>query len=366
MKEMDMPFDVGSPIEGKDIKNLDKFFGFIECEIKTPNHIDRPLLVCDTPSVGPFSLSSDNVLAKGTFTGTFFSEELKLAKKYRYQITCIKGYSFERHNLFASYVEHFFTLKNVSKGYKRWFYKLMLNSLYGRFGMDLNSTRLELVPYDLNKREHEVLRIQNRFGKLNQALMDRGFIMTEVKNTREGRSSLAWPYTRFVGHVGVASAITSYSRSFMYPFMVDEAVAYTDTDSLFTSKKLKSVGSDLGQFKLEAEFVDAIFLGPKTYILKHPDGSFTRKMAGLPREQQSRFSFQDFEKCLRKGEHITIQYWDDVKGQQLSYRLEACDNTKREKVYWKDIWVNTKPVSVVNNVRPQPKTDMNPFPFRGL
>lgn len=156
--------------------------------------------------------------------------------------------------------------------------------------------------------------------------------MTEVEKPRK-RASKAFDTDRFVAHVGIASAITSYSRCMMYPYMIDESVVYTDTDRLFTSKKLKSVGSNLGQFRLETEFVDAIFLAPRTYILKHQDGSLTRKMAGVPHEHQSLFSFEDFESCLTKGFQVTKTYFCAKERRSFIYTLEACDDTKRRKLY---------------------------------
>ena len=65
-------------------------------------------------------------------------------------------------------------------------------------------------------------------------------------------------------NIAIASAITSYARISMIPFKLDEGVCYTDTDSIFTGEVLPSeyVGNELGQFKLEHKFDEAVFLAP--------------------------------------------------------------------------------------------------------
>ena len=72
--------------------------------------------------------------------------------------------------------------------------------------------------------------------------------------------------------VVISSAITAYARIFMSRFKNNKnfILFYTDTDSLYTNKPLdiyykNLICKDLGQFKLEVIFDEAVFLAPKVY-----------------------------------------------------------------------------------------------------
>lgn len=60
---------------------------------------------------------------------------------------------------------------------------------------------------------------------------------------------------------------------------------YTDTDSIVINHPLpdEMVGPELGQFKLEYEITDAIFLAPKVYGFVATDGTIVKKPKGLQR-----------------------------------------------------------------------------------
>lgn len=53
----------------------------------------------------------------------------------------------------------------------------------------------------------------------------------------------------------VASAVTSYARILMTPYKLNTDIAYTDTESIITTKPLPShlIGKELGQMKDELE-----------------------------------------------------------------------------------------------------------------
>jgi len=46
-----------------------------------------------------------------------------------------KAYEFNKYNIFSNYVQHFYSLKSSATGPVREIAKLLLNSLYGRFGI---------------------------------------------------------------------------------------------------------------------------------------------------------------------------------------------------------------------------------------
>ena len=72
----------------------------------------------------------------------------------------------------------------------------------------------------------------------------------------------------------------------------DNPLIYKDTDSLVLEKPLSNelIGPAIGQFKLEHEILEAIFLRPKTYALRTAKGEIV-KAAGYPNKS---LSFNDF------------------------------------------------------------------------
>ena len=64
--------------------------------------------------------------------------------------------------------------------------------------------------------------------------------------------------------IAISSAVTALARIYMSPFLSTYGTYYTDTDSIFTGEVLPSeyVGNELGQFKLEHKFDEAVFLAP--------------------------------------------------------------------------------------------------------
>lgn len=69
-----------------------------------------------------------------------FSEEMYNAEKYGYKFNIIWGYVFEKDNIFKNYVDFLYAIRsNYPKTDPMNFItKILMNSLYGRFGMNNN------------------------------------------------------------------------------------------------------------------------------------------------------------------------------------------------------------------------------------
>lgn len=120
--------------------------------------------------------------------------------------------------------------------------KLLLNSLYGRFGMSIYVLFYKLV--DL-----ATFSVEDSFDEVIDIGEDHALIgLGEVKNINNEGFMLKTS-------VAIASAITAYARITIHKFklLAAENLYYTDTDSMFTSKPLPGnmVGDKLGQMKLE-------------------------------------------------------------------------------------------------------------------
>jgi hypothetical protein len=108
-------------------------------------------------------------------------------------------------------------------------------------------------------------------------------------------------------NVGIASAITAYSRILMTQFKNNLSINlyYTDTDSIYTDSNLdESFISNkiLGKLKLEHVIKTAIFLSPKVYYLETRDNKIIYKVKGLKHEIE--LSKNDFKALLYKDNYL--------------------------------------------------------------
>lgn len=249
--------------------NLDNFFGFLEVEVTCPKNLVIPLL--------PFKYQGKTIFPTGKWVGTYFSEELKAVLKYGYSFKFISGIEYEKtHNLFDSYVKHFYKIKKEAKGATRFVAKMHLNQLYGYFGRSLetletiNINNSEITHYLCNYVVKNILEVNKDISIL---LVSRGFDYDVDACIDDAFESIGVvPSTTsppVLGNVAIASAVTSYARIIMMP-VKNEFCCYTDTDSVITTVPLplQLMGDDLGLFKDELNggiISKGVFLGT-TYV----------------------------------------------------------------------------------------------------
>ncbi len=180
-----------------------------------------------------------------------FVSNLRILKCY----TPILTQSFER------YTEHFYKLKKQADAEnnqeQRNWAKLMMNSLYGKFALNprkfkdviLSPTGFdEMMGYEKSFEDEEFLGV---------TFWQRDSEKDETK-------------MRFA-NVACAASITGYVRANLLRSMnACEGVVYCDTDSIICRKlgpKLK-IGTELGEWKLEAEVEELHIAGKKLYAAK--------------------------------------------------------------------------------------------------
>jgi hypothetical protein len=145
--------------------------------------------------------------------------------------------------------------------------KLLLNSLYGRLGMDPTPENHLILDSSkaLNYYSSPEIKISNiidlKNGKelvtyLNTSINDEDYNPLALKNVS----------------VVVSSIVTASARIHMSQFKINPNfnLYYTDTDSIDIDRELdnKFIGTELGKMKLEHIFDDAIFFcfaRPKMY-----------------------------------------------------------------------------------------------------
>jgi hypothetical protein len=224
----DFDFPVGQPrfFEGQPT-DFDNSFGFLRVRVKAPLDLNVPLLQVkhEGRTIAPI----------GTWIGWYFSEELKLAKTLGYKFEVIEGILFDKAPLFDSYVD---TLYNMRKSYdksdpRNMICKLLLNSLYGRFGMSPRLTSYGLWPADAKFKT-----LPSEIIELSEQRWLVGFDVAHnvnLTNTKKEPLEISLP---------IAIAVTAFRaaasrmRIYKYKQLTSDNLLYSDTDSIFTTKPL--------------------------------------------------------------------------------------------------------------------------------
>lgn len=295
------------------------------------------------------------IFPTGKFEGYWTSAEIDYAISQGYNIKIIKGYAFpEKRMLFKNFIDDLYSIRLTAakNSVSDIIAKLLMNSSYGRFGMDAEK---ENIGFELKEgvEEYQILKIGGRNVQLYKE-----------------------PITlRTFSHVGIAAFTTSYARIHMHKLFKDlgEELFYTDTDSIFTTRKLNSDKS-LGGLKFENEFDSAVFLLPKTYYAR---GFAKTKIAmkGFDKKKIQDFTLEDFRNGL-EGDLKRFKIENDPKFATLKTALAqkkiVAMTKKSEKqlkavyskriIYKKDGEFFTKPIHLQELEKCKPKKQEKPRP----
>ena len=350
MKTYHMPG--GKPVwygnlEGQELSQL---YGFIEAYVVCPSTITRPFL--------PYKDSNDTLLfPTGKFVGVYYSEELKYARTLGYTILPLRGYLFdEKPSPFDGFVSSLFSLRQEARraGHEStaYGYKILMNSLYGRFGINPKSTVTEVC--DLERYNYLT---QNKHLTLGDKLSDYYYIVSYLINTEQDNDS-DWKPPR-ISAVQLAAAITACSRIHMYPYISRPDCYYTDTDSAILGSPLpeEEVSStELGKLKLEHIVKRGIFLASKSYWLSTQDGGNILKHKGQAKHLvddkwfESQYADPSLTKQMSVVNNFRVSMHTlDIARKEIQVSLGIKLGTKRDLVYDdNNIWVDTKPKEVID------------------
>jgi hypothetical protein len=171
-------------------------FGIFFADINAPESLsNNPFLLT--------KIKGRTIAPIGTWSGWYFSEELKYAVALGYRIKVHKGYKYNRDIIFKDYVKTLYANRQTydKLNPKNLISKLLLNSLYGRFGMSPVITNTNLVPINQVKDIIEKYNIDDVVE-----LGDKALISTEeIKNINLNNNMLNIS-------LPIAIAITAYSR----------------------------------------------------------------------------------------------------------------------------------------------------------
>lgn len=249
--------------------------------------------------VPPLGLVQDGkyIFPVGEFEGHWTNVELEYAASLGVQIEIIEGVFYAgREKIFHEYVTMLFNMRAAApkNSVTDILCKLLLNSLYGRFGMDPEKENLVFEPEEGTNNEPDFAVEKGR----KKASMWRKRVTLESYY-----------------NVALSTFVTSYGRIHMHKIysQLGEHLYYTDTDSVFTTKELPS-STDLGGLKYEGFCDSAVFLLPKTYhltfkpVLNEKTGeweSHKNVMKGFDKRKTRDFTEADF-KAYFDGERRRI------------------------------------------------------------
>jgi hypothetical protein len=276
------------------MKHLDSFI----VKITTPDNLTHPIIQTHVRTKSGIR----SVAPLGTGSDMIFSTEMDNAIKLGYKFEILWGYSFNSDNVFKSYVNVLYELrlKYPKSDPLNLIAKLLLNSLYGRFGMEDSFAEITIFANeDLFKKfedKHssdikDFVRIDEQILVIHRSVKTN--INTLLDNASETHNT----------NIAIASAITAYARIHMSQFKnnPDFNLFYTDTDSIYIDKPLSDefINSKvLGKMKLENICKEAIFLSPKMYCLINDENKIIYKVKGLKHEIE--LTMSDFNYLLNK------------------------------------------------------------------
>lgn len=261
----DMP--TGNPILTTE-KDLNKLFGFTYGTIYPPSkeQLTVPLL--------RQRIDGEIKYPREPYKAMIFTELIKEAIKYGYKFNVEFSYTFERTpNVFKDYVlDNYKDKQNAKDVVTRNISKLLLNSLYGKFGMKEIDSMMRIVPIDKALELEQTNYVDYMFPINSQfaIVKYRGRLPNEARElfAQHGldpefninvpqwtTKELSKGNVKGVqSSISIAAAIASYAAASMFQYMniKDNNLIYMDKDSAVLEQPLSKhlIGKDLGQMKL--------------------------------------------------------------------------------------------------------------------
>jgi len=235
-------FPVGHCVESKDFQR--KKLGIYMIYWEKPDSLKYGILPCR-------NIEGSLVFSYQSGKGWYCSPEILKALDLGYRINFIRGYYWKRtRRVFEEVVSGWYEKRLLSTGAKAMYYKLLLNSLYGRLAIKEDSedilsrlpTKEEVAKYHITPLDDD--------GKFFSISRKHHFPNVYVQ---------------------LAAFVTSYARLVLYDLIVRSEAIYCDTDSVVTTKDLETT-KDMGGIKLVAEG-DYIGLAPKLMVIYENSGA---------------------------------------------------------------------------------------------
>lgn len=250
---------------------INSFEGISKVEIHCPDNIPIPLL--------PYRTEFKLLFPKGTFTGWYSHVELRKALEIGYVLKRVYRtlYCKETCSPFREFVTDLYKKRMAYKkdnNNMQFVIKLVLNSLYGKFGQRFwdrdNYISADTPLSELHKYDY-IERIGNFF---------------RVKNAEIDPPVFTVPMW--------ALYTTAMARLKLYDVLQRSDPVYCDTDSIITRDKYVT-NNELGRLKLEMNIAEGIIVKPKMYALKDDQGRCYVKIKGIGKQ----VTYPEFKKFIK-------------------------------------------------------------------
>lgn len=320
---------------------------FWEATVFVPEDIYCPPLGINyTLKEGTGKGTTKLVFPTGRFYGVWSTHELEYAKSIGVKVLSLGAGAIFKNGgrIFETYIEDMYKkrlkAKRENDGVTNMMTKLMMNSTYGKLGMNL--VRSNLVIDDGSEGLAFHSEIENNEGRKIRFM--------------EQSITLDDSFT----NVAIPAMVTSYARVHMHKLYMkggEEHLYYTDTDSIFVTNPedfADIMGDGLGMLDEEYSCKSACFILPKTYSIEGIEGAgFRDKMAmkGFTKKQMRNFTFNDFashlsgelgllktvqvpkfatfKTALKKGRMVTMNFDPEIEKSTDKDKQKAFDATNR-------------------------------------
>ena len=255
-------YGVPKEIEGYQADDVFTYFYIVKinCELRPNKH---PYIL----KKGFMDKNNYIIVSDGDIEIGLWDFEIEMVKS-RYECSTfeiLKSFRFSRmrENIFTNFLQKLYHAKQSSKGAEKQFNKLIINSIYGKYG-------------------------QNQVSRTH--IFTNFFESETYQETYET-----------ISYLPLAMYITAKAR-FILNTHIDtfgNNFVYCDTDSIYFKGKISNtikLGDALGDWDLEHDKEKGIFLGQKIYKI-----GIMNKMVGLTKKAQSNLTFEDY----RIGKNFT-------------------------------------------------------------
>lgn len=321
MKTCEMPIRLLSYVDNPPIQKLANIIDNYYCIAEVELDCDLNAYPLRTPTSLHFPI--------GTFRTTLHHAELEIALELGHIKHIYTLAKYKKGILFERFVDFMYSkrLEYKELGNKSWvlIIKLLMNSLYGKFGA-LEPHR-KLIGYD---DKSSIWRVDGFNMMLQRRVFEISWFGEVYQEYKEGET--------FISNPAIAGAITSWARITLFRYMLlcgRENVFYCDTDSLILNscgyERIKEHidSKHLGKLKLEDKARHVVIHGAKDYIFgkQYKVKGVSKKAKKVSMNKWEVLQFQSFTAWMNeKGEGLPKAYAQTKERKHIYSKGVILDN----------------------------------------